>query len=149
MELSKTKLRRLARFKNFHIRKFLDSRTTILTSRTADSVEGTPRRRRRRAEAPLECKSTKQHRKSWDYYGSSSSCLGKAKNKGEKTYRQECQASVWRTRQRWWVASGCSKRTFLGDKRIRFVLQMLLATTKGQWFSHRLWVRHSCMHVRR
>ena len=51
MELSKTKLRRIARFKNFHIRKFLDSRTTILTSRTAKtagSVEGTPRRRRRR-----------------------------------------------------------------------------------------------------
>ena len=44
MELSKTKLRCLARFKNFHIRKFLDSRTTILTSwtaKTADSVEGT------------------------------------------------------------------------------------------------------------
>ena len=54
------------RFKNFHIRKFLDSRTTILTSRmakTADSVEGTPCRRRR-AEAPLECKSTKRRLKS-------------------------------------------------------------------------------------
>ena len=56
MELSKTKLRRVARFKNFHIRKFLDSRTIILTSRTAktaDSVEGTPCSRRR-AEATLE-----------------------------------------------------------------------------------------------
>ena len=33
MELSKTKLRCLACSKNFHIRKFLDSRTAILTSR--------------------------------------------------------------------------------------------------------------------
>ena len=83
IELSKTKLRRIASFKNFHIRKFLDSRTTILTSRTAktaDSVEDTPRRRRQ-AEVPLEYESTKRHRKSWDYYGSSSSCPGKPKTK--------------------------------------------------------------------
>ena len=66
MELSKTKLRRLAHFQNLHIRKFLDSRMTILTSRTAktaDSLEGAPHRHRR-AEAPLEYKSTKWHRKS-------------------------------------------------------------------------------------
>ena len=65
MELSKTKLCRVAHFKNFHIRKFLDSRTTILTSRMAkmaDSVEGI-QRHHRQAEAPLERKSTKRRRK--------------------------------------------------------------------------------------
>ena len=83
MELSKTKLRCCAHLKNFRIMKFLDSRMTILTSRmvkTADGVEGTSRRRRR-AGAPLECKFTKWRQKSWDYYGSSSSCPGKAKAK--------------------------------------------------------------------
>ena len=148
MELSKTKLCRLVHFKNSHIRKFLDSCTTILTSRTAKraySVEGT-QCRRCRAEAPLERKYTKPRQKSWDYYGISSSRPGKAQSKGEKTYKQKRQASVWRTRWHWRVASGCSKRTFLGDKRIRFVLQTLLAATKGQWFSHSM--STSVMHAR-
>ena len=65
MELSKTKLHHLACFKNFHIRKFLDSCTANLTSRTATadsaSAEGTPCRCCR--PAPKR-KSTKQRRKS-------------------------------------------------------------------------------------
>ena len=39
IELSKTKLRCLACFKNFHIRKFLDSRMTILTSRMVKTAK--------------------------------------------------------------------------------------------------------------
>ena len=90
MKLSKTKLRRLAHFKNFHIKKFLDSRTTILTSRTAkmaDSVEGI-QRCHRWAENPLERKSTKRHQKSLETtMAAAAHAQEKAKSKGEKTYK--------------------------------------------------------------
>ena len=64
MELSKTKLHRLVHFKNFRIRKFLDSHMTILMSRTAimaECVEVTPRHCCRHLQAPLKRKSTKWH----------------------------------------------------------------------------------------
>ena len=50
-----------------------------------------------------------------------------------------------KTWRRWQIASGCSKRTFLSDNWICFVLQMLLAVTKGQWFSE--YITQACMCV--
>ena len=56
------------------------------------------------------------------------------KQSREDIWRKKLQASVWRTWRCWQVASGSSKRTFIGEKWIQFVLQMLLATAQGQWF---------------
>ena len=86
MELSKAKLLCLAHFKSFHIGKFLDSRTTILTSRmakTADSVEGT-HHHRRRAEAPLERKSTKWRWKSWESTMAAAAAHAQEKSKAKE-----------------------------------------------------------------
>ena len=116
--------------KNFHIGKFLDSCVTILmwwTAIMAECVEVTPHRCHC-LQAPLKHKSTKWRWKSWDYYGSNSSCPGKSKGKKEDL-RRKMSSEFVKSSMTWWVASGCSKHTFLDDKRIHFILQTLLATT--------------------
>ena len=93
--VSKTKLCCIVHhsFKNFHIRKFLDSRMTILMSWMAimaDSAEGTPCHHSHH-QLPLACKSTKQCRKSETTMATAAHAQEKPKPKKKKNVKRVCE----------------------------------------------------------